>query len=135
MGPAAARSCSNTSSASPWRITSTAPRGQSPPAFVEGYSVRHVSGPTSITLPAESSRKLALAKASGSKVSCMRGAERKADTMGLSSNATASCSTNIARNLDFCVCGYEPCGNKGVCCNCIRNHFTTDGSGKVACMR
>jgi len=73
--------------------------------------------------------------AAGSKTACMRGAGRNPDTMDLLAMASKTCDTNQKRNLEFCVCTWEPCGNKGVCCNCVRNHFTTDGSGRVACMK
>jgi len=72
---------------------------------------------------------------SGSKSACMRGVERRPETMVLASQAATTCATNQTRNLETCVCSYEPCQNKGVCCNCVRNHFTTDGTGRVSCMR
>lgn len=72
--------------------------------------------------------------AKGSLVSCMRGTKRDPETVALASRAM-KCSDNLQRNLDFCVCTYEPCGNKGTCCSCVRNHFATDGTGRVACMR
>ena len=67
-------------------------------------------------------------------VSCMRGAKRAPETMALSLQAV-KCTTNLSRNLDFCICTYEPCGNKGTCCSCVRNHFNTQGTGRVSCMR
>jgi hypothetical protein len=73
--------------------------------------------------------------AKGSTVACMRGIERDPGTIGLASQAAKSCETNAAGNLDFCVCMWEPCGKKGVCCSPVRNHFAPDGSGRVACMR
>lgn len=66
---------------------------------------------------------------------CMRGAQRAAATLGLAAQAVATCAHNQARNLEFCVCTWEPCANRGVCCNCVRNHFTVDGTGRVACMK
>lgn len=71
----------------------------------------------------------------GGTVACMRGVERDPGTMGLAREAAQSCGTNAERNLEFCVCTWEPCGKKGVCCNCVRNHFSVDGGGRVACMR
>ncbi len=73
--------------------------------------------------------------AGGSTVACMRGTEREPATVGLSREAAGSCDVNEERNLDFCVCTWEPCGRKGVCCNCVRNHFSVDGTDRVACMR
>lgn len=72
---------------------------------------------------------------SGSTVACMRAARRDPDTLSLAVRAAKGCETNQARNLEFCVCTWEPCARKGVCCNCVRNHFSVDGSGRVACMR
>ena len=69
------------------------------------------------------------------KSACMRGAERDPGTMSLAAQALKECDLNSARNLEFCVCTWEPCGNKAVCCNCVRNHFAVDGAGRVACMR
>ncbi len=73
--------------------------------------------------------------ASGSQTACMRGAQRESSSLSLSSKVAAKCATNQARNTEFCVCAWEPCDNKGVCCNCVRNHFTTDGTGRTACMK
>ena len=69
-----------------------------------------------------------------SKTACMRGAKRDPSTMGLLTLATKTCSTNQERNRNFCLCTWDPCDRKGVCCNCVRNHFATDGTGRVACM-
>ena len=71
----------------------------------------------------------------GSLNACMRGAERNPATLSLSTEAAARCLLNQERNLEFCLCTYEPCDNKGVCCNCVRNHFTVDGTGRTACMK
>ncbi len=65
---------------------------------------------------------------------CMRGAKRNPETMGLALQAAKECK-NQPRNLEACVCTYEPCERKGLCCNCVRNHFTVDGLGRVACMK
>ena len=70
-----------------------------------------------------------------SRTSCMKGAERNPDTLSLLQSAVAKCAVNHPRNLEFCVCTYEPCERKGVCCNCVRNHFAVDGTGRVACMK
>ena len=66
---------------------------------------------------------------------CMKGAKRDPATMRLSEQAKATCSLNQVSNLEFCVCTYEPCERKGVCCNCVRNHWNVDGSDTTACMR
>ncbi|MCD6351661.1 MAG: hypothetical protein J7M26_06040 [Armatimonadetes bacterium] len=73
--------------------------------------------------------------ARGGKTACMRGAARDPNTMTLAAQADKICEINQQRNLEFCLCTWEPCEKKGVCCNCVRNHFTVDGSGRVACMR
>jgi len=67
--------------------------------------------------------------------SCMRGVLRRPETMALKDLAETVCATNQARNNDFCVCTYDTCGNHGVCCNCVRNHFTADGTGRTMCMK
>ena len=51
------------------------------------------------------------------------------------SDRTANLSCNLASNRQACNCTYEPCERKGVCCNCVRNHWTEDGTGRVACMK
>ena len=66
---------------------------------------------------------------------CMRGTKRDPDTMSLNERANKVCDLNYARNLDFCICTAEPCDNKGVCCNCVRNHFKVTGDDRTACMR
>jgi len=48
--------------------------------------------------------------------------------------ATDSC-PNRERNLEMCVCTYETCERRGVCCECVRNHWTEDGKGRTACFR
>lgn len=73
--------------------------------------------------------------AAGSASACMRGAKRDPATLALARNAAPRCAANLERNLAFCTCTYEPCGNKGTCCNCVRNHWTADGAGRAACMR
>jgi len=27
------------------------------------------------------------------------------------------------RNMGFCNCTYDPCGRKGVCCDCLQYHL------------
>lgn len=73
--------------------------------------------------------------AAGTTTSCMRGAKRKPETLDLAARATVVCATNQVRNKDFCLCTYDACSRQGVCCNCVRNHFTADGTGRVACMK
>jgi len=31
---------------------------------------------------------------------------------------------SIERNRKGCNCSYEPCSRKGICCECIRYHWT-----------
>jgi hypothetical protein len=64
----------------------------------------------------------------------MGGALRKPETMSLSQRAQADCPTNRARNAEFCVRTYDSCGHQGVCRDCVRNHFTLDGTGRTACL-
>ena len=72
--------------------------------------------------------------AAGEKTVCMNGTKRDPATMSLNSQASSDCA-NKAINLMPCVCTWEPCDKKGICCNCVRNHFSTDGTGRVACMK
>jgi len=30
---------------------------------------------------------------------------------------------NKTRNLESCICSYEPCSRKGICCECISYHL------------
>lgn len=71
----------------------------------------------------------------GTEAACMSGVGREPATMELNLRAQADCPTNKQRNLDQCVCTWSPCERKGVCCNCVRNHFTVNGSDRVACMK
>jgi hypothetical protein len=32
--------------------------------------------------------------------------------------------TNKETNVQHCNCTYEPCGKKGICCECIRYHLS-----------
>lgn len=73
--------------------------------------------------------------AAGKPNACMGGAQRKPETMGLAMQAVKECLTNQARNAEFCKCTYDECERRGVCCNCVRNHFTVDGTGRTACMK
>lgn len=74
-------------------------------------------------------------RAAGSLTACMRGAERSPATLDLARQAATLCATNGSRNQTGCPCSSVSCANRGVCCNCVRNHFTVDGRGRVACMR
>jgi hypothetical protein len=67
----------------------------------------------------------------GSTTACMRGARR---ATGPAPGRVAQCSRNRERNLTFCTCSWEQCGNRGTCCDCVSNHFMADGSGRTACM-
>ena len=78
---------------------------------------------------------LAAHVSAGSASACMRGAKRDPATLGLLALAAPTCATNQERNRVWCSCTWEPCERKGVCCNCVRNHFSTDGSGRVACIK
>lgn len=30
---------------------------------------------------------------------------------------------NVQKNKSRCACTYEPCGRKGICCDCLDYHF------------
>jgi len=72
--------------------------------------------------------------AKGQKSSCMRGAERPAATRSLKGIAPEKCGRYKA-NLEVCPCDYEPCGNRGTCCDCVRNHWGNATCPMAACMR
>jgi hypothetical protein len=71
-------------------------------------------------------------RAGGSLTACLRQA-RPAATLALH-GSPAACLHREA-TLEVCTCTYEPCGNRGICCECIRNHWTEDGTGLPACFR
>ena len=70
----------------------------------------------------------------GQRTSCMRDVERPAETLSLSSLATGRCAQHPA-TLEICACDYEPCPNRGTCCDCVRNHWGNDTYPFPACMR
>ena len=70
----------------------------------------------------------------GQKPACMRDVERPPDTRNLRGTATGKCD-RYDENLDFCPCDYEPCSNRGTCCDCIRNHWGNTTYPASACMR
>lgn len=69
----------------------------------------------------------------GQKSFCMRDTERPADTRSLR-GVEGKCDRH-QENLEICPCDYEPCSNKGTCCDCIRNHWGSAAYPMVACMR
>ncbi len=69
----------------------------------------------------------------GKPTACMGGAARTTFTFSISPVPT--CTTNGARNAERCTCTNTECTRRGVCCNCVRNHWTADGTGRVACIR
>jgi hypothetical protein len=72
--------------------------------------------------------------AKNTKSFCMRGTERPAETRSLKGVAKSKCD-NYKKNLAICPCDYEPCGNRGTCCDCIRNHWGNATYPLAACMR
>lgn len=69
----------------------------------------------------------------GVPTACMNSAPRPEATLKLVGKP--ECRTNGARNAGWCVCSSTSCSRRGVCCNCVRHHWTLDGTGRVACMR
>jgi hypothetical protein len=61
---------------------------------------------------------------------CLR-TPRPAATLGLRGSGEP-CPRQSVTILN-CTCTYEPCGNRGVCCECLRNHWSSDASGRPAC--
>jgi len=70
----------------------------------------------------------------GQKSFCLRGTERPAGTQSLRGIAKGKCD-NHPKNLEICPCDYEPCGNRGTCCDCVRNHWGNPANPMPACMR
>jgi hypothetical protein len=68
----------------------------------------------------------------GNATACMRTART---TVTFSIEPIKTCATNGARNADFCVCSNTSCPRRGVCCNCVRNHWNAEGTGRTACMK
>ncbi len=64
---------------------------------------------------------------------CMRQAARPVQTLSLCGVAEAC--DNQLRNVEACPCEAEECSRRGWCCECVRNHWTEDGTGRVACMK
>lgn len=64
---------------------------------------------------------------------CMKGARRPAASLALSGSLEAC--VNREQSLEICVCTADTCGRRGICCECVRNHWTEDGKGRVACFR
>jgi len=64
---------------------------------------------------------------------CMR-TERPEETMSLPKETTIHCWA-YEKNLENCACKSEDCVRKGTCCDCIRNHWKPDGTGRPACLR
>jgi hypothetical protein len=31
---------------------------------------------------------------------------------------------NVQKNKKYCNCTYDPCAKKGICCECLRYHFS-----------
>jgi len=71
--------------------------------------------------------------AKGERSYCLDGAERPAASRSLSGRGIP-CDRYDA-NLEFCPCDYDPCTNRGTCCDCVRNHWGDASSPVPACMR
>jgi len=69
----------------------------------------------------------------GAPTACMKGTPRPEATFALA--GVVECKVNAQRNASWCVCTATACTRRGVCCNCVRHHWTADGTGRVACMR
>jgi len=72
--------------------------------------------------------------AKGGKSFCMRGTERPAATGSLRGITPAKCDRRAA-NAKACACDYEPCANRGTCCDCVRNHWGSTAYPFPACLR
>jgi hypothetical protein len=77
---------------------------------------------------------IAAHRSGGSATACMRGKERPEETLSLR-GLVIRCD-NAARNAEACPCpSGEGCVKNGVCCECVRNHWTVDGAGRTSCMK
>ncbi|MFP4057755.1 MAG: hypothetical protein ACLF0G_12895 [Candidatus Brocadiia bacterium] len=65
---------------------------------------------------------------------CMRDVERPPHTRFLEGVRGEPCDRQAA-NLEACACDYEPCGERGTCCDCVRNHWGNAVYPAPACMR
>ncbi len=65
---------------------------------------------------------------------CQNGTRRLEATMELHGSTDATCA-NVEHNAAVCACTYDACQRRGLCCECIRNHWTADGQGIVSCLR
>jgi hypothetical protein len=69
----------------------------------------------------------------GQPTACMNGRART--VFEFSRETALTCEVNGKRNAEWCPCSNEACLRRGVCCNCVRNHWTAAGTGRVACMK
>ena len=60
--------------------------------------------------------------------------QRLEDTLSFPMATPEKCA-NYERNLANCTCASEDCERKGTCCDCVRNHWKADGSGRISCLR
>jgi len=65
---------------------------------------------------------------------CMRGVARPEETMMLPKDTVLQCD-RLEANQKNCPCTHETCVRRATCCDCVRNHWTADGTGRTACMR
>jgi hypothetical protein len=73
---------------------------------------------------------LAAHQEGGSLTACLRSA-RPESTLQLH-GSLEDCLRREATAL-ICACGSETCARRAVCCECLRNHWKVDGSGRPAC--
>jgi hypothetical protein len=64
---------------------------------------------------------------------CMR-TPRPQATLELLKEHADKC-INFERNMEICACSSTSCSRKGTCCDCVRNHWTADATGRTTCMR
>ena len=62
---------------------------------------------------------------------CMR-TPRPEPTFALSGSEEPCLRQDVNRNS--CTCTWDSCSNHAICCECIRNHWTSDGTGRPACL-
>ena len=67
----------------------------------------------------------------GSLTACVR-TPRPAATLEL--RGILECANQV-HNQEVCVCGSADCGRRGICCECLRNHWKEDGQGRPSCLQ
>ena len=74
---------------------------------------------------------IAAHREAGSATACMNGASRPEATLRLR-GVLEGC-PSLERNASDCPCPGAECPRRGICCECVRNHWLPDGAGRIFC--